>query len=410
MDKRDHVPSQPASTIHAGFIPLLDCAPLVMAKELGFDRLNGITLQLHRETSWANIRDKVELGVFDCAHMLAPMPLAATLGLGRPINPLIAPLVLSLNGNAITVSNALYDAMMAEDAEATRAGGMRSARALERVVRRRQAEGRELITLGMVYPFSAHNYDLRCWLSSVGLHPDTDVNLVVVPPPLLSASLNAGKVDGFCVGSPWNSVSVSAGDGVIIALKDDLWPASPEKVLCVKERWADESQDRMHALVSALLMACRWLGEPSNHAKAAGILAQPQYVGVDAVMLEDLLDGHVEAGRGHVRENKGMVLFTGDDANRPRQEHAIWFLTQMIRWGQARLPFSIRDVAARVYRDDVFSESLRMVQSGMRGPRAEKTRFFEGEAFDPVEPLLYLDRVRIKSEAIDLTSFHRMNP
>lgn len=186
--------------VHAGFIPLLDCAPLVIAKERGFDREQGVTLHLHREVSWANIRDKLDLGAFDCAHMLAPMPIAATLGLGRATEPVIAPMSLSLNGNAITVSQALFAEMQAADPASMRDGGMATAGALAQVVRKRCADGREPLTLGMVYPFSCHNYDLRFWLASAGIDPDNDVNIVVIPPPLLAESLKAGRVDGFCVG------------------------------------------------------------------------------------------------------------------------------------------------------------------------------------------------------------------
>src|SRR5680860_337150 len=177
--------------VQAGFIPLLDCAPLAIARERGFDERFGFSLQLHREVSWANIRDKLDVGVFDCAHMLAPIPIAATLGLGRAAEPVIAPMALSLNGNAITVSQGLYEEMRAADEAAVRAGGMAAARALAHVVRRRAEAGREPLTLGMVYPFSCHNYDLRFWLAAAGVDPDNDVNLIVVPPPLLAESLKA---------------------------------------------------------------------------------------------------------------------------------------------------------------------------------------------------------------------------
>ncbi|MGE0056178.1 MAG: CmpA/NrtA family ABC transporter substrate-binding protein [Hyphomicrobium sp.] len=400
-----------AAVVDCGFIPLLDAAPLVIAKELGLDRRNGFTMQLHRESSWANIRDKVDLGIFDCAHMLAPMPLAATLGLGRPMHPVIAPMVLSLNGNAITVSNTVYDEMRAADVVATEAGGLRSASALKKVVSQRQADGRELLTLGMVYPFSAHNYDLRCWLAAAGIHPDSDLNLVVVPPSLLSASLKAGKVDGFCVGSPWNSVSVMDGDGIIIALKEDLWPASPEKVLGVREGWAEESRDRLLALIAALRAACAWISESANHAEAASILARPHYVGVDRKILEDLLNGRVELGRARARQDTNMVLFSAGDANRPQTAHAIWFLTQMIRWGQARTPFSIRAVAERVYRDDLFEEAVTAAgpQDEGRAMALHRAQFFQGEAFNADDPLTYLGRTHIKTDALDLAGFRRVN-
>ena len=241
-----------AHEVHAGFMPLIDCAPLVIAKELGFDRQHGFSLVLHREVSWANIRDKVDVGAFDCAHMLAPMPIAATLGLGRATEPIIAPMALSLNGNAITVSPPLYADMLDADTPATLAGGMDAARAVAAVVRRREAAGRAPLTFGMVFPFSCHNYDLRYWLAAAGIDPDNDVNLVVIPPPLLAASLKDGRIDGFCVGQPWNSVAVAAGTGIIVATKSELWAMSPEKVLGVRETWAARNADLVANMVRAL--------------------------------------------------------------------------------------------------------------------------------------------------------------
>lgn len=397
-----------AATIHAGFIPLLDCAPLVIARELGFDREFGVSLRLHREVSWANIRDKLDMGVLDCAQMLAPMPLAATLGLGRPVQPVIAPMVLSLNGNAITVSNRLYDEMLTADAEATSTGGMRAAEALADVIRERQKSGRELLTLGMVYPFSAHNYDLRCWLASAAVNPETDVNLAVVPPPLISNSLKAGRVDGFCVGAPWNSVSVAAGDGVIVALKEDLWPASPEKVLGICEQWADANREQVSVVIAALYAACRWLDDDGNKEKAARLLSRPEYVGVPEDILLPLLQGTIPMGRGQARENANVVIFSKGNANAPLPADAVWFLTQMIRWGQTREPFPIQAIAERVYRPDLF---LSATADETPAPQ-ETSRTWRrccGEVFDPKAPLAYLKGLIVKSDAIDLTGLSRSN-
>ena len=176
--------------------------------------------------------------------MLAPMPLAAALGLGRRTEPVIVPMGLSLNGNAITVSNALYEEMLAGNSGDVERGGMDAAKALKIVVRKRQEQGRDILTFGMVFPFSAHNYDLRCWMASAGVDPDSDVNLIVVPPPLLSESLRSGKVDGFFVGHLGTAFQSASGDGVIIATKEDLWASSPEKVLGVKKQWADFERTR----------------------------------------------------------------------------------------------------------------------------------------------------------------------
>jgi two-component system, oxyanion-binding sensor len=403
--------------VHAGFIPLLDCAPLVIAKELGFDRKQGLSLHLYREVSWANIRDKLDVGAFDCAHMLAPMPIAATLGLGRATEPVIAPMSLSLNGNAITVSQRLYHDMCVADEGAVHQGGMAAARALAEVVDRRAESGREPLSLGMVYPFSCHNYDLRFWLASAGVDPDNDVNLVVIPPPLLAESLKAGRVDGFCVGQPWNSVAVEQGHGVIIATKNELWPMSPEKVLDVREDWAQENGALLTDVIGALVLACQWLDQPENRREAATILARPEYVGVSTETLLRPLTGNLaRGGKEDDIVDPDAVVFYRHDANFPWRSHAVWMITQMIRWGQAREPFDILALAERVYRPDLYRAAV--AQRGVavpptdykeEGAMGEIASFFGEADFDPHAAMRYLKGLRIRAAAADLDAFAARN-
>ncbi|WBT38579.1 CmpA/NrtA family ABC transporter substrate-binding protein [Hyphomicrobium sp. DMF-1] len=404
--------------VTAGFIPLVDCAPLVIASELGFDRQHGLSLVLHREVSWANIRDKLEIGAFDCAHMLAPMPIAAQLGLGRATEPIIAPMALSLNGNAITVSLPLYSAMLEHDAIATRAGGMAAAKAVAAVVRSRQTAGLEPPTFGMVYPFSCHNYDLRYWLAAAGVDPDNDVNLVVVPPPLIADTLKAGRIDGFCVGQPWNSVAVEQGNGVIVATKSELWARSPEKVLGVREAWAERNRALVADLVRTLVAAGRWLDEPANRGEAARILSQPQYVGVAADILLRPLSGELIRG-GEQRQDRDpdLVVFHRGFANFPWHSHAVWLMTQMIRWGQIREPFDLSALAQRVFRTDLYREAvagsdvpLPPSDSKREGVAAnEPGAFFGGDTFDPEAALAYLSALDIRNSGADLEAFASVN-
>ena len=406
--------------VHSGFIPLVDCAPLVIASELGFDRQHDFSLVLHREVSWANIRDKVDVGALDCAHMLAPMPIAAQLGLGRATEPVIAPMALSLNGNAITVSVPLYEEMLRADEAATRAGGMAAAKAVAAVVRARQAEGGAPLTFGMVYPFSCHNYDLRYWLAAAGVDPDNDVNLVVVPPPLIADSLKAGRVDGFCVGQPWNSVAVADGKGVIVATKSELWARSPEKVLGVRETWARRNPDLVRDLVRALVAAGRWLDQPANRREAARILAQPAYVGVaEEILVRPLTGALVRGGRQADVSDPDLVVFHRGFASFPWRSHAIWLMTQMIRWGQIREPFDLRALAERVYRTDLYRESVGGTDvnvppsdSKPEGADADggAAAFFGDGAFDPDGAVAYLRRLEIRNSAVDLDAFAALNP
>lgn len=395
-----------AIEIHAGFIPLTDCAPLVVAKELGLDRANGLNLSLHREVSWANIRDKAEAGYLDCAIALAPMPLAATLGLGgRPPVAMLALMSTSLNGNAITVSRALFEEMLDVDAENCQAGGMTSARALAKAIAQRRSAGREPLTLGMVYPFSCHNYDLRYWLASAGADPETDVNIVVVPPPLIASSLKSGRIDGFCVGEPWSSVSVDQGDGVIIATKPELWDQSPEKVLMVRKAFADEQPGVAAALIRCLVQAGHWLHQTGNRQQAAEWLAQGDYVGVSSGILRGALLNNLARGDAALPQATGeMIVFGGPHANFPWHSHARWLLTQMVRWGQVRAPFDICDVAGAVYRPDLYRSAVKELAIEVPDHDVKPEGgggFFGAEAFDPEKPATYIAQQLVRRTDID---------
>lgn len=397
-------------TVHAGFIPLIDCAPLVVAHELGFAAANGIALELHREVSWANIRDKAEAGIFDCAIMLAPMPIASTLGLGgRDPLPMIAAMATSLNGNAITVSSALYEEMLAADRASTEAGGMAAARSLALVVAQRRANDAEPLTLGMVYPFSSHNYDLRYWLAAAGIDPINDVNLVVVPPPLIAASLKAGRIDGFCVGEPWNSLAVSDGSGVIIATKSELWAESPEKVLAMRADYAVNNAPLVQSLIKAVHQACTWLEDAENRRKAAELLSRPQYVGLaEQILLRSLGDQLVRGAGSNAHPTKDVIVFSKGGANFPWVSHAIWIVAQMIRWGQVRAPIDIAALAEQVYRADLYRAA--MDDLSICTPRdALKTegagRFFGSDTFDPKKPLSHLKKLSLRDTSIDLSIF-----
>jgi two-component system, oxyanion-binding sensor len=391
-------PSNSLPELHAGFIPLTDCAPFVAAKELGYDRDEGFELVLHREVSWANMRDKLEAGLFDCAIMLAPLPLASTLGLGgRSAIPCVAVMSTSLNGNAITVSKSLYDAMLRHDEAATRAGSMSAAKAIKMIVSQRRAHDQEPLTLGIVYPFSCHNYDLRYWLAAAGIDPDRDVNLVVVPPPLMAGSLKAGRIDGFCSGEPWNSVAAAAGDGVIIATKRDLWNGSPEKVLAFRKSFLTAQPELVSKLVRALERACAWLDESYNRISAAKFLAESRYVGVNQGALKQALQDIIA---------DDAIIFHHHDANLPLQSHAVWLLTQMIRCGQAHTPFDIGAIARAVYRPDVYLDAIGEAATGDTAHHAvSETIVFGNDRFNASTPLEYLKRMPLLSPSLDLSRF-----
>jgi len=324
--------------IRAGFIPLLDAAPLIVAREAGFAAAEGIDLELVRETSWANIRDRIFLGHFDAAHMLAPMAIAARLGIGHVRAPLIAPWILNQGGNSIAVS----PAMRAEDGDWGSPGDpIASGRALARIVAERARAGAEPLTLAAVHPFSCHHYQLCHWLEAAGIDPDRDVRLVVVPPPHMVEALASGSVDVVCVGAPWTMRAVEAGVGRLLMPGAAVWPSIPEKVLAVREDWAERHAGELSAFLRALDRAARWCEDPAHRGALAELLARPEFVGVDAATVARTLEGVLPVGGdAPAMRVDGFLRFHGTGAggpiNRPRVADGLWFAAQMLRRGQFR--------------------------------------------------------------------------
>lgn len=359
--------------ISAGFMPLFDCLILAVAREKGFAAAEDIELTLVRESSWANIRDRIAVGHFDVAHMLAPMPVAAALGL-NPISALIvAPFAMGLNGNAITVSTALWRRMADAGApgDLDPAGvGSGLAKVIAQGVRPR---------LAMVHPYSAQNYELRYWLAACGIDPDKDVELVVVPPPLMTDALKAGAIDGHCVAEPWGTASVLAGAGRIATTKSKIWALSPEKVLGVSARWAQGNPEALSALLRAVHAAAQWCADPGHQDEAAAILALPQYLGLPADVTARGLNGRLEVEPGLVLEVADYFVPGKQGANYPWPAHALWFYSQMRRWGHVPEQPDGAARAAASFRPDLFAAAL----PGAVPPGLSLQPFFDGSRFDP---------------------------
>ena len=356
------------AALNLGFIPLVDCAPLIVAKEKGFAADEGLALTLTRERSWANIRDRVMLGHFDAAQMLGPMPIAATLGVGHVATPTIAPFSLGLGGNAITVSPAVFAEMEAAGADmASRPAEM--GRALENAVFRRRNSGAPPLTLAVVHPFSGHNYELRYWLASAGVDPDRDVRLTVLPPSAMVGAVLDRQIDGFCVGEPWNSLAVDAGAGVIIVTKSALWRQGPEKVLGFRADFAERWPERLAALVRALYKSADWAGHSENHAELARLLAAPAYLGTPSdIVLRALACRLVRTRGGEPESVPDFLVFHDHAANFPWQSHSLWFYSQMVRWGQIGYSPALAEKARLVYRPDLYRAALAGTGSICRAP------------------------------------------
>jgi NitT/TauT family transport system ATP-binding protein len=377
------------TVIRAGFIPLLDAAPLVAAAEKGFAAREGVRLQLVREISWANIRDRIAVGHFDVAHMLAPMPVASTLGVGRLTVPMIAPFSLGHGSNCVTVSKELWRSMEAHGATAD-GNPVTNGEALHRIVQLRARGGQVPLTFAMVYPFSCQNYLMRYWLAASGIHPDRDVRLVVVPPPLMVDALRGRHVDGFCVGDPWNSLAVEADVGAIVTTKAAIWPKGPEKVLGMRADWAQRHPQRLRALLRALHRSAQWCDDPANHDELAGIMARPDYVGADARVMKRSLDGAVTSTAPARMKAAGFFDFARDSAAYPWGGHALWLFSQMVRWGQVTFTPEAAEAVRSTFRPDIYCGAATGLP-GAPGPLAPAhdgalpagDGLFDGVPFDP---------------------------
>lgn len=390
--------SEGPRVVTAGFIPLVDASVLIAAAEFGFARREGIALTLVRDVSWANIRDRLAFRQFDVAHMLSPMPIASRLGLGSNPSPSIAPFSLGRGGNAITLSDKLYRRMQGRAALGHGEDALANAKALKLVIEDIRMAAEPMPTFGMTYPFSSHNYELRYWLAAGGIHPDRDVKLVVVPPPLTSDALAAGAIDGFCVGAPWNMVAVDRGVGRIVAVKQDIWPSSPEKVIGTRPEWAEEHPETLSRLIVALDAAARWCDVAENRPLLAEALADSHYIGAPLDILRRVLLGEFTVDRsGTQRTIPDYFAFHAGAANFPWVSQALWIYSQMLRWGQASYSKEGCRLAASGYRPDLYRGALGLAPSDDRrveGAGADD-RFIDGKVFDPAAIPSYVEGFEI---------------
>jgi len=390
--------------INFGFIPLLDAAIPIMAVEQGFCEEEGIHLRLHRETSWANIRDRLTIAHFDAAHVLAPMPIAAALTGGAMYPDLIVPMALGLGGNAVTVSTRLWQEM--KRFGATGDGDVAvNGRALRDLNAERKTHQEPLLKFGIVHRFSSHNLELRYWLAASGIDPENDVSFVVVPPSFMTDALEAGKIDGYCVGEPWNGLAVTRGVGAIATTKSQIWRASPEKVLGVRTMWAEEYPASLTGLMRAFAKSSAWCGQPDNKATIAATLAKPEYLDQPDGLLRRGLSGFMpfEPG-GTIQEVYDFLLLHDQAATFPWVSHALWMYSQLVRWGYVEHSATAVEKVRKTYRPDVYREVLSGIDIPIpnaslkvEGALNESTGvsttqgrlmlgpdgFFDGAAFDP---------------------------
>ena len=403
-----------------GFIKLTDMAPLAIAKELGYFEDEGLFVSIEAQSNWKNVLDRVIDGELDGSHMLAGQPIAANAGFGRQAS-LVTPFSMDLNGNAITVSNAIWSKMKTHipTGEDGKPVHPIKADALRPVVDEYKNSGRPF-KMGMVFPVSTHNYEIRYWLAAADIHPgmytadniqgqvDAEVLLSVTPPPQMPATLEAGTIYGYCVGEPWNQQAVFKQIGVPVVTNYEIWKNNPEKVFVMTQKFIDENPNTAVAVTKALIRAGKWLDDPKNRPAAVGILSMSDYVGADSVVIANSMTGTFEFEKGDKRLLPDFNVFYKYHATYPFYSDAIWFLTQMRRWGQIPEPKSDEwylNTAKKVYRPDIWSKAAKLlVEEGKipatdlpstDGFKAPTTDFIDGVAFDGKKPNEYLTKFKI---------------
>ena len=346
-------------TLHlrVGFMPLVDCALVVLAKDEGFAEAEGLNLELVREVSWSNLRDKLNVRLFDAAHMLGPAAIAATLGIGGVKAPMAAPLALNRDGAAITLSLRRFEEL-SRLAEGDIADTTVSARALAAMVKRRKASGLPPLTLAAVFGFSTHIYLLGEWLEKAGLRLGEDIRFEVVPPPQTVEALASGRIDGFCAGAPWNSAAVAAGVGAMVHASVDLRRNCHDKVLAWR---ADDAQRRPAAvskLGAAILKASAWASRPKNFSRIAHHLSASDRLALPAGLIERILHGELIQGADRPTRKVERFIRFDREALRPDPDDAEWVLAGMERAGQAAMTPQTRDIARGVFLPASFASIL----------------------------------------------------
>ncbi|MCA0255848.1 MAG: ABC transporter substrate-binding protein [Proteobacteria bacterium] len=406
-----------------GFIKLTDMAPLAIAKEKGFFEDEGLFVTLEPQANWKVLLDRVITGELDGAHMLAGQPIAATIGFGTKAE-IVTPFSMDLNGNAITVSNAVWEAMKKNVTAGADGKPVHpiKADALKPVVDQYKSEGKPF-NLGMVFPVSTHNYELRYWLAAGGINPGYyspadvsgqvkgDVLISVTPPPQMPATMESGTILGYSVGEPWNQAAVFKGIGVPVVTDYDIWKNNPEKVFGLTKAFTEKNPQTTLALTKALIRAAEWLDADNNanRAEAVKILSKPEYVGADEKVIANSMTGTFEYEKGDKRPAPDFNVFFRYNATYPYYSDAIWYLTQMRRWGQ--IPEKKDDAwyaqtAASVYKPDIYLKAAELLIAegkakkedfpfGSDGYKPATSDFIDGVSYDGKQPNAYIDSLKI---------------
>jgi nitrate/nitrite transport system substrate-binding protein len=376
--------SPETKTIRFGIIALTDCSSIVMAHELGYFRQFGIESIISKEASWAVIRDKLSIGENQATHMLIGMPFASTMGLaGSPVKPMVIPWLLNRNGQAITLNNKLKQA------------GVKTAKDVKPVADMAKAAG-DPLTFAMTFPPGTHAMWIRYWLASGGIHPDKDVTLITIPPPQMVANMKVDKMDGFCVGEPWNNRAIVDGIGYTVVTTQQMWRDHPEKVCAFTEEFAAKNPKTVKAILKALHLASVHLDKLENRAKVAEIVSRPTYINCPTDIILQRLLGNYDYGDGRKEQDKFYMVFSDRDCNYPHAAFGMWWLSQFRRWGMVKEPPDYRGMAKRVLRSDIYVEAMKEMGMTPKVVEMQKATLFDG-VFDASDPEKYARSFAINS-------------
>jgi len=366
-----------APRVRIGIIALTDCASIVMAHELGLFKKHGIESTVSKEASWAVIRDRLTLGENQATHMLYGMPYASTMGLlGAPKKPMIIPFSINHNGQGISLAKSL------------RERGVRTPADLKPLADEARQAG-EPLTFAMTFPPGTHAMWMRYWLASGGINPDKDVTLITIPPPQMVANMRVGKMQGFCVGEPWNARTIADDIGFTAITSQQIWPDHPEKVLAFTAEFADKNPKTTRAVMRAVLEASQYIDQLDNRPHVAEVVAKPQYINCDPQIILGRLLGQYDYGDGRSEQDPLYMTFYDRQTNFPWRSHGLWWLSQFRRWGMVGPEVDYAGLVARVHRPDLYREVAGQMGVAVPDADVKSETLFDGVTFDPSDPDRY---------------------
>jgi nitrate/nitrite transport system substrate-binding protein len=368
-----------------GIIALTDNSPIVIAHEKGFFKKHGINATIVKGASWAAIRDSLSNGDIQATHMLLGMPLASTMGLlGAPKKPMIIPWLLNRNGQAITLKKALAGKVSTDP------------KVLKPMVDAAKAKGTPM-TFAMTFPPGTHAMWMRYYLAAGGIDPDKDVALITIPPPQMVANMKVDKMDGFCVGEPWNARAIADGIGFTAMTTQELWKDHPEKVCAFTAEFAAKNPKTVKAVLKGLHEASVWLDDMKNRPEQAAIVSKPTYINCPPEIILGRMQGNYDYGDGRKKQDPNYMIFHDRNCNYPQPKFATWWLSQFRRWGMVEGKPDYEGVAKQVMRTDIYEEAMKELGVTHSGRNDEPETFFDGTAFDPKDPEAYAAGFAVKN-------------